>query len=91
MMVHHAPVRFLGLHPFRAIPVAILTSRGTIRTRKQPGIGVNGISPAGLLCGLNGASLRSAFTASRAAADTMPRLSLSISRRTERGPTLVSV
>ena len=32
-----APVRFLGLHPFRAIPAAILTSRGKIRTRKRPG------------------------------------------------------
>jgi hypothetical protein len=31
------PVRFLGLQPFRPTPIAVLTERGTVRTRKVPG------------------------------------------------------
>jgi hypothetical protein len=31
------PVRFLGRQPFRLAPIAVLTERGTVRTRKVPG------------------------------------------------------
>lgn len=37
MSLHKPAVYFLGRYSFRPIPAAILTSRGTLRTRKQPG------------------------------------------------------
>lgn len=35
--VGKSPIKFLGRKDFRPIPVAILTPRGAVRTRKRPG------------------------------------------------------
>lgn len=36
MYANNQPARFLGPYPFTVTPIAVLTQRGTVRTRKRP-------------------------------------------------------